>query len=427
VLQTHTHTRVRVWATSLFVCLWVGGYRTLVSAHTQTQNKAWVCVCVYVYTHTFFCVCVCVKAKTYTLALLSAGNYCSSTCIERKGFFPFTHTSTTRTHTHTHTHTHTFLPASRVLSAFCIWGTNWMWGLTHTGQQMSGSLRLGQLISMTNRAPSPNLPKTPTLQEAQLLSGGVEAMGHRWCWFLWRATVDDCQNALGLVEKEGCRLVQPFSCWTHAQTLTWTPEDTYEYTLKYSDLYCLDTELHAPLYMYFVFTFLGVNFIPFLDSTSREMIGNRGERNATKVPSQAVMLPPIVSVLTPKATSTVLRFHLNHISCATFLPGVYTTLEFSCLRNREWFGNAAGPIPVWKLRSCIVVWTGKNGSDDVVTPGRSLIGSYQSQLCMVKAIWIMNWKCNWPCCLCQQLLCSGVLHVNTSTAFAFLISSIFCN
>lgn len=52
-----------------------------------------------------------------------------------------------------------------------------MWGLTHADQQMSGSLRLGQLISMTNGAPQS--PPKPPLQEALLLSGPVEAMGHR--------------------------------------------------------------------------------------------------------------------------------------------------------------------------------------------------------------------------------------------------------
>lgn len=108
-------------------------------------------------------------------------------------------------------HTQTFLQASRVLTCFLyLGGQIECGGLTHAGQQMSGSLRLGQLISMTNRSPQPPPPHPhPTPQEALLLSDRVEAMGHRWCWFLWRATVDDCQNALGLVEREGCRLVQP--------------------------------------------------------------------------------------------------------------------------------------------------------------------------------------------------------------------------
>lgn len=119
-----------------------------------------------------------------------------------------------------------------------------MWGLTHAGQQMSGSLRLGQLISMTNSAPQPP-PNIPTLQEALLLSSQVEAMGHRWCWFLWRATVDDCQNALGLVEREGCRLVQPFSSWTHTLTcLTQVGrEDICEYPL-FLQKACLSIHCH---------------------------------------------------------------------------------------------------------------------------------------------------------------------------------------
>lgn len=118
-------------------------------------------------------------------------------------------------------------------------GTNWMWGLTHAVQQMSGSLRLGQLISMTNRAPqSTTHTKPPPLHAAggPALSGWVEAMGHRWCWFLWRATVVDCQNALGLVEREGCRLVQPFSSWTHTDLATEMHVKSYSSTLTYPPL-----------------------------------------------------------------------------------------------------------------------------------------------------------------------------------------------
>lgn len=59
-------------------------------------------------------------------------------------------------------------------------------------QQMSGSLRAESLISMTE-GPEHHLPP---------LRGGHsywgQAMGHRWYWFYWRATLADFQMTVGL-------------------------------------------------------------------------------------------------------------------------------------------------------------------------------------------------------------------------------------
>lgn len=52
-------------------------------------------------------------------------------------------------------------------------------------------------------------------------------------------------------------------------------------------------------------------------------------------------------------------------------------------------------------------------SDDVNPQGFSLIRSYRPGPPVVKATWIMNYKYNWPCCLCSLLL-FGSMDSNTT-------------
>lgn len=165
------------------VCLAVhigGGYWTLKLAHTHRQKHKYGIELTNIHFSSPLC--------RQLFLLVHA--------VEVKAFFSFTHT------------TLTFSPASRVLPAFWISGTNWMWGLTHTGQQMSGSLRLGQLISMTNIAlkPPPHSTGGPAFWVAKSrlrVTGDVDfcegpqwmIVKMLWAWLKGRG-VDWCSPSL---------------------------------------------------------------------------------------------------------------------------------------------------------------------------------------------------------------------------------------
>ena len=68
-----------------------------------------------------------------------------------------------------------------------------MWGLTHVGQQMSRSLRLGQMISMTKACPDPH-PKT-----SRLYWGPCFSVGELKPWFT--GDVDFCEELQLMIVK----------------------------------------------------------------------------------------------------------------------------------------------------------------------------------------------------------------------------------
>ncbi len=120
-----------------------------------------------------------------------------------------------------------------------------------------------------------------------------------------------------------------------------------------------------------------------------------------------------VSLFSNQAKDAAVLLHLCLVSSLTWhLNGSKT----------EQLGDDGPLVLFWILRVGTLLWSGTNGGFWRCWHGHPLwliaavmwLFYRRKQTCMYRAciyigiisLWITNSRCCWPCCLCQQLLCS---------------------